>query len=113
MKAFLRKPSTVFFLSMLVVAAILFLVPINLFDGEITYHDAQGNYTNEAKLSLSYFIGIGASEADLRDVVNFKLHFEGYLLAGLFLVAFPLLIAYRVKIANQQESRKKRSPKNK
>ena len=105
MKEFFRNPVAVFFIAMVVIAAILFLIPINLFDGEVLFtHSKQWE---PIKLSLSYFVGIGASEADLAGVQDFRLVGMGYVLAGLLLIAFPLLIAYRVRIANESEKRKR------
>jgi len=112
MRQFLRNPVAVFFIAMVVIAAILFLIPINLFDGEVMYKDSLGTYSKPLKLSLSYFIGIGVSPQDLKDVVGFRLVGMGYLLAFLLIVALPLLIGYRVNVANKLESRK-RGPKNK
>lgn len=101
MQTIVRNPVAVFFIAMVTIAAILFLVPINLFDGEVVYRDGLGTYTKPLKLSLSYFIGIGVSEDDLKDVVGFHLVGVGYLLAFLIIFALPLLIAYRVKAVNQ------------
>jgi hypothetical protein len=106
MKTILRNPVAVFFIAMAVIAAILFFIPVNLFDGEVIYKDPMGTYTKPLKLSLSYFIGIGVSPADLKDVVGFRLVGMGYLLAFLIIFALPLLIAYRVRVANQLEKRK-------
>jgi hypothetical protein len=105
MKA-LRNPVVVFFVAMLVIAGILFFVPLNLFDGEILM---KGTTTwIPWKLSLSNFIGIGTEDAASQGVADFRLVGMGYVLAGLLILAFPLLIAYRVRLANEQEARKKK-----
>lgn len=96
---------------MILFAAILFLIPINLFDGEITYNMNGAVWTTKAKLSLSYFIGIGASEQQLQDVESFRLTGMGYFFAFLLLVALPTLIGYRVWIANQAEKYASRDKK--
>lgn len=103
MQSFFRKPVIVFFIAMIVVSAICFLIPLNLFDGEYTFSMNGITWTEKANMSLSYFIGIGASPKDLESVVSFRLLPMGYLLAGLLLIGFPALIAYRVHLANQQK----------
>jgi hypothetical protein len=103
MRSFISKPIVVFFIAMISVAAIFFLIPINLFDGEYTFKVNGVVFTETAKMSLSYFIGVGISPEDLKDVIDFRLNAAGYFLAFLFIFAFPALIAYRIYIANTQE----------
>lgn len=103
MRSFLSKPIVVFFLAAIGLSAIFFLIPLNLFEGVYTFKVNGVEFTEEAKMSLSYFIGIGITPADLKDVVDFKLTSTGYLLVFLFLFCLPALIAYRVHIANTQE----------
>lgn len=103
MRSFFRKPVVVFFLAAFVLSAIFFLIPINVFDGEYTFNVNGVTFTHKAKMSLSYFVGIGASAEETKDVVSFKLVPMGYFMVFLFLGALPGLIAYRVHIANQQE----------
>ena len=62
-------------------------------------------------MSLSYFIGIGASPEDLKDVVGFRLLPMGYFLVFLMLFALPILIAYRVHVSNQLEAQKEEEKK--
>ena len=109
MKA-LRKPTVSFFVAMISIAAILFLIPISLFDGEVLF--SHTSTWQPLKLSLSYFIGIGVSQEDLAGVEDFRLVGMGYILAVLLLFAFPLLIAYRVHIANINEARKRAKGKS-
>jgi len=101
MRSMFRKPIMVFFLAVILVSALFFLVPINLFDGMMVFDGIAGPV--KTKLSLSYFIGIGASPEETAGVRDFYLLPMGYLLAFLLIIAFPALIAYRVHIANQQE----------
>lgn len=100
MNSFFSKPIVVYFLATIMLSAVFFLIPINIFDGVYTFKVNGITFAAEAKMSLSYFIGIGAVPSDLQDVVSFKLLPMGYLLVFLFLVALPILIAYRVHIAN-------------
>jgi hypothetical protein len=111
MGSFLRKPVVVFFLTMIGLSAVFFLIPINIFDGEYTFKVNGIVFSEEAKMSLSYFIGIGTSPEDLKDVVGFRLLPMGYFLVFLMLVAFPILIAYRVHVANQLEAQKEKENK--
>lgn len=94
----MKKQILVFFACLFTVASILFLIPINLFDGEITYNVLGRVFTVPAKLSLSYFIGIGSSPEDTKDVVSFRLLPMGYFLATLMLVGLPLLLTYRITL---------------
>lgn len=106
MNSFFSKPIVVYFLATFILSAVFFLIPINIFDGMYTYEVNGVVFTAEVKMSLSYFIGIGVSAEDLKDVVSFKLVPMGYLLVFLFLVALPILIAYRVNLANIQKEKK-------
>jgi hypothetical protein len=103
MREIIRKPIVVFFLAMICLSAIFFFIPVNVFDGEYTFRVNGVTFTEKTKMSLSYFIGIGASPEELKDVVSFRLVPMGYFMAFLLIGAFPALIAYRVHIANQQE----------
>lgn len=111
MRQFFRNPVAVAILMMVLFAMILFGIPINLFDGEITFNVNGVVFTEKAKLSLSYFIGIGASGEELKDVQEFHLTGMGYFFAFLLLIALPILIGYRVWIANQAEKYTKSSGK--
>jgi hypothetical protein len=111
MGSYLRKPVVVFFIAMIGLSAVFFLVPINLFDAEYTFNVNGISTVAEAKMSLSYFIGIGASPEDLKDVVGFRLLPMGYFLVFLMLFALPVLIAYRVHVGNQLEAQKEEKKK--
>ena len=100
MNSFFSKPIVVYFLATIILSAVFFLIPINIFDGIYTYKVNGITFAAEVKMSLSYFIGIGANPADMKDVVSYELKPMGYFLVFLFLVALPILIAYRVHIAN-------------
>lgn len=77
-------------------ACIFFLIPINLFDGEVHFDTGLQQFTEPTKLALSYFIGIGITAGDMKDVVSFNLTTAGYAVAGIFIIGFPALFAYRV-----------------
>lgn len=108
MKKIFRNPYRTALICMLLVCTILFLspVPINLFDGEIVREVGGVEYVTKTKLSLGYFIGIGADEQLLKEihVKAFRLTGMGYTLACLIILGFPALIGYRVWIGQQAKN---------
>ena len=91
------KKSIILFLgTSLVLAIIFFTLPINLFDGVIEIVEPNRSYTIEQPISLSYFIGIGYDEADMIYVKDFYLTTKGLVMALLFTLGLPALLAYRV-----------------
>jgi|TARA_R110000737_G_scaffold350741_2_gene390685 hypothetical protein len=99
----IKKLLPVFIISFLVIAAILFLFPINLFDGEIIYESGLQVATVKAPLSLSYFIGMGYDSADLVGVKSFRLLPVGYLIAFLILFGLPALVSYRIYLGRMKK----------
>jgi len=95
MRTQLKKPLVIFFLSFVLIALPLFLLPLNLFKGEIVYKQALVEQKVAAPLSLSYFIGIGYDQKDMVGVKEFYLVKDGIILAVLFLIGIPAIIAYR------------------
>lgn len=95
MKQLKEKPLLIFILLFLIISIPLWTLPINLFPGEIIIENGLQQVTEEAPLSLSYFIGLGYNEADLSVVKDFYLKPTGYALAFIFTVGIPALIAYR------------------
>lgn len=95
MKNLKSRVLILFFGSMLILSSILFLFPINLFDGVIVIENGLQELELKEPLSLSYFIGIGYDEADMEHVKDFYLTTKGVLLALIFILGIPLLIAYR------------------
>jgi hypothetical protein len=53
-------------------------------------------------LSLSYFIGLGYNEGDLDGIKDFYLLPEGWMLAIIFIVGIPALVAFRVYLKNSR-----------
>jgi hypothetical protein len=99
----IKKLFPVFIVGLLVVSAILFLFPINLFDGEIVYQHGLQEVVVKAPLSLSYFIGIGYDEADMVQVKTFYLQPIGYLMAFLILFGLPALVSYRIYLEKMKK----------
>lgn len=101
----MKKYILIFFACMLVLTAIFFFIPINLFDGEIVFEVNGISFTRPSKLSLSYFIGIGAKGSAIKDVKDFYLLPMGYFFAFLMLVAFPALISYRIYLQDRKKEK--------
>jgi hypothetical protein len=77
---------------------IFFLFPINLFDGEIIFEIQGQEIKSKAKLSLSYFIGVGLKKEDLYDVKDFYLLPMGYAMAFLIFIGLPSILAFRMNL---------------
>jgi hypothetical protein len=88
------SPLQIFLLTFICAALPLFLFPINLFPGIIEFNG--GKTMVNAPLSLSYFIGLGYDSKDLESlqVTNFYLTTKGYILAFIFVLGLPGLLAY-------------------
>jgi hypothetical protein len=95
-----KKPIAIFFATVVILGLVFFLFPINLFDGKIVYQEGLKEYTLDAPLSLSYFIGLGYDEADMVGVKSFYLTTKGIVMALIFTLGFPALLAFRVHLRN-------------
>ena len=93
-----KKPILIFMATSLLLLALFFLFPINLFDGEIVRVEKHREYIVQAPLSLSYFIGIGFDAEDMRDVKTFYLTTKGAIMAIIFTLGIPALLAYRIHL---------------
>ena len=80
----------------MLLAMIFFLLPINLFDGEIVYMEEHREYIVQAPLSLSYFVGIGFEKADMINVKTYYLTAKGIFMAFIFILGLPAILAYRM-----------------
>ena len=91
----MKKTYLIFVFAFFIIAIPLFIFPINLFSGQIIYdRTPQKAVTIDCKLSLSYFIGLGYENDDMKDVKSFYLTKEGYSLAFKVLICFPFLLAF-------------------
>lgn len=99
------KPLAIFLVTVLVLGLFFFLFPINLFDGKIVYQDGLKDFTVDAPLSLSYFIGLGYDEADMAGVKSFYLTTKGIIMAIIFTLGFPALLAFRVHLRNTKPTK--------
>lgn len=91
-----RKSIIIFIATSVVLAAIFFLFPINLFDGVIVEKIGETTYEHERPLSLSYFIGMGYDEADMINILDYYLKPKGIIMAVIFIFGLPGLLAYRI-----------------
>ena len=98
----MQRSLIIFFGLTLILATVFFTLPINLFDGEIVIEEPHREYTIQARLSLSYFIGIGYEEADMLHVKDFYLTTKGVLMAVIFIVGLPAILAYRSSLSRNK-----------
>lgn len=104
MKKIFRNPVATFFVVGAVLSIILFVLPINLYDGEVVYNIDGRVFTAQTKLSLSDFTGMWLTEADMQDVEDFYITGKGWLMVFLINFCLPGLIAYRVWIAQKSKN---------
>ena len=86
-----------------VIATVLFLLPIELFDGEIVHKVGTEEVVEPHPLSLSYFIGVGYDEENLETIIDFHLTTRGIVTALIFIFGIPGLIGYRVYLQKTKE----------
>jgi hypothetical protein len=64
----------------------------------IVYKDSLAEFEVEAPLSLSYFIGLGYDSQDIENIETFYLTTKGVVMAFLFVLGFPAILAYRMHL---------------
>lgn len=94
----MRKPIVLFFALSFILALVFFLFPINIFDGVIVHKDRLFEFHEERPLSLSYFIGLGYDKDDMETIKTFYLTTKGIVMAFLFILGFPAILAYRMHL---------------
>lgn len=97
-----NKPILIFLIASMLISIPLFTLPINLFQGVIIQQNGLQEVTLEAPLSLSYFVGFGYNPDDMIDVVDFYLKPSGWILALIFTVGIPALLAYRIYLSKDK-----------
>jgi hypothetical protein len=87
-------PLKLFLLVFLIISIPLFVFPINLFPGILLF--GKLGIEKEVPLSLSYFVGLGYNSKDLISlgITDFYLTVQGKILAFIFLIGIPSLLAY-------------------
>lgn len=99
----MTKRSIVIFLATVIILCLLFfLFPINLFDGRIVYQEGLKEIVLDKPLSLSYFIGLGYDEIDMKGVKSFYLTTKGIFMAVIFILGFPALLTFRIHLRNSK-----------
>ncbi|HIP32866.1 MAG TPA: hypothetical protein EYG86_08900 [Crocinitomicaceae bacterium] len=93
-----KNPWVVFIGLSTILAIVFFVFPINLFDGVIIYKSGLQEMNVERPLSLSYFIGLGFDKADMIGVEDFYLTLKGKVMAAIFILGFPAMLAYKVHL---------------
>ena len=96
----IQKPIIIFLFTLISLTLLFFVFPINVFDGKIVYEYSLKEHTINAPLSLSYFIGLGYDESDMVGVKCFYLTLKGNIMALIFIVGLPALLALRVYLKN-------------
>ena len=99
----LKKPLVLFSVLAFILTCVFFLFPINVFDGVIVYEDHQSDFIVETPLSLSYFIGLGYDPKDMIGVKDFYLTVKGIVMAFVFILGFPGLLAYRMHLKSPKK----------
>lgn len=103
MSAAVKKSVLVFGISVVVIALIMCLVPVELFNGEATWTINDTSITRDHNLSLSYFFGIGLEDSEIAYADSFRLTAQGWMLAFIFILGIPGLIAYRIYLTSNKE----------
>lgn len=101
MRRLFRKPLFVFILLSVAIAAPLLLLPINVFQGEIVYHSGISTLVEPRPLSLYFVSGLEYYGEELKGVHNYYLTAQGWMLAFIFIIGIPALVAYRVYLKRQ------------
>jgi hypothetical protein len=96
MSAAVKRSLILFVVTSVIISVVLFVFPINLFDGEVIYIVNGTDVVEQQPLSLSYFIGIGYEESVMEGIKDFYLTGKGWLMVFIILIGIPGLFAYRM-----------------
>lgn len=108
----LKKPVTVFLLSFVVISCLLMFVRIRLFDGEVVTNFSGVRRVEAVKLALGEVLGIGVTKQEMQNIESVSLNVTGYVLLFLIAVGLPILIAYRVKLTQDNRRREEQEAGN-
>jgi len=103
MSAAVKRSVLVFGISVVLIALVLCLVPVELFNGEATWTINDTTISKAQNLSLSYFFGIGLENSDVAYADSFRLTGQGWMLAFIFILGIPGLISYRIYLTSNKE----------
>ncbi len=104
MNKIFHKPIIVFAITTSILAAIFFLFPINIFDGEVVIESGIQKFTVDQSLSLSNFIGIGIEDMEKNSIVDYYLKPQGIIIACIMIIGMPALFAYRMYLKVSRSS---------
>ncbi len=104
MKQFISKPLNIFLVLFVLLALTFFLLPINIFDGEIIYEKGLQKIVEKRPLSLYFVSGLEYDRAKLLGVKDYYLLPTGYMMAFLFVFCIPALTAYRVNLSKKNKA---------
>lgn len=107
MQKLLYNPLFLFLIAFSVIFSVLFFIPISIFDAEIIFNDQISEWTVPTKMNLKNALGFGLTATDLEDVKDFYVTGKGYFLIALLTIALPVLITYRIRLAQKQSAQKK------
>ena len=97
-----KSPIVIFLATVIILCLLFFLFAINLFDGQIVYQEGLKEIVLDTPLSLSYFIGLGYDEIDMKGVKSFYLTTKGIFMALIFILGFPALLVFRIHLRNSK-----------
>jgi len=108
MKKIFVKPINTFLILFIFLILLFFLLPINIFDGEIIYQQGLVTMKEKRPLSLHFVAGLEYAKTELKGIKEYHLLGKGYLMAFLFIVGIPAIVAYRVNLGfkNKKENLK-------
>jgi hypothetical protein len=73
MKQFLLKPLNIFLIGTLIIGIPLFLLPINLFDGEIVYKSGISTMVEPRPLSLHFVSGLEYGKNLPKEIADYRI----------------------------------------
>jgi hypothetical protein len=97
-----KRSIIVFFVSVIVLLLIFFLLPINIFDGEIVYKQGLVFIKEQRPLSLHFVSGLEYTDNELKGIKDYYLLPKGYITAFLFIFCLPALVAYRIYLGKNR-----------
>lgn len=104
MNSRIKRSIIVFLLSFVVLLLIFFLLPINIFDGEIVYKQGLVSFKEQRPLSLHFVSGLEYAENELKGIKDYYLLPKGYITAFLFIFCLPALVSYRIYLGKNRKS---------
>jgi hypothetical protein len=106
MRNFLGKPLNVFLILFIFLTLFFFLIPINLFDGEIVFENGLQKIIQKRPLSLAFVTGMEYDRSQLKGIKDFYLLPQGYVMVFIFIFCIPAIAAYRVHLGKPKNENK-------